>query len=73
MLGSTFMAWLVVVGLVAVSTPRGSTRPPSWLRPVSRWRRRRVSWRAGWVPDEALFVAYSMAKEDIYVARIPTP
>jgi len=45
--GSTFMAWLVVVGLVAVSTPRGSTRPPSWLRPVSRWRRRRVSWRAG--------------------------
>ena len=47
MSGSTFMAWLVVAGQAAVNTLRGSTRRLSSWRPVSRWRRRPVSWRPG--------------------------
>jgi len=44
MSGSMFVAWLVVVGLVARSTRRGSTRRSSWWRPGPRQLQRLVRW-----------------------------
>jgi RNA-directed DNA polymerase len=47
MSSSIFMSWLVVVGLVVMSTPHGSTRPLSCWPTAPGWLTRLASCRAG--------------------------